>query len=67
VRKARAEDSFAFLTAHGPRTELPFGAQRDMLLSSVGEICSPAKGKDQGKSALDAARSGWLAATSPAG
>jgi hypothetical protein len=47
VRNARAEDSFAFLTARGPRTELPFGAPRDMLLSSIGELSSPAKGKDQ--------------------
>jgi hypothetical protein len=53
VTNARAEDSFAFLTAHGPRKELPFGAPRDVLLSSIGELSLPAMGKNQSKSILD--------------
>jgi len=67
VRNARTEDSFAFLTTSGPRKELPFGASRDMLLSSIAELSSPAKGKDQDKSTLDALfeASGWLQPPQP--
>jgi len=67
VTNARAEDSFAFLTARGPRKELPFGIPRDMLLSSIRELSSPANGKDQGKSALEAVleASGWLQPSQP--
>jgi hypothetical protein len=67
VTNARAEDSFAFLTAHGPRKELPFGTPRDVLLSSIEELSSPAKGKDQGKSAFDAVldAAGWLQPSEP--
>jgi hypothetical protein len=54
VKNARAEDSFALLTAIGPRRELPFGAPRETLLSAIAELSSPAKGSGQGKSALDA-------------
>jgi hypothetical protein len=54
VANARAEDSFAFLTAHGPRKELSIGAPRDALLSAIGELSSPAKGKGQTESTLDA-------------
>lgn len=54
VTNARAEDSFAFVTAHGPRKELSFGAPRDLLLSAIAELCSPAKGKHQDRPALDA-------------
>jgi hypothetical protein len=54
VKNARAEDSFALLTAIGPRRELPFGAPRETLLSAIAELSSPAKGNGQAKSVLDA-------------
>jgi hypothetical protein len=64
---ARAEDSFAFLTAHGPRKELSFGAPRDALLSAIGELSSPVKGKGQTKSTLDAVleAASWLQPPQP--
>jgi len=67
VRNARTEDSFAFLTQVGPKRNCLFGASRDMLLSSIAELSSPAKGKDQDKSTLDALfeASGWLQLPQP--
>jgi len=62
VNNARGEDSLAFLTALGPRKELPFGVSRDTLLSSIKDLSSPLKGKDHGKSVLEAVleASSWL-------
>lgn len=67
VRNARAEDSFAFLTAHGPRKELSFGTPRDVLLSAIAELSSPAQGKNQARSALHAVLEGavWLQPSQP--
>lgn len=53
VTNARPQDSFALITARGPRKELPFGAPRDLLLSTIEELSSPVKEKDQSKSALE--------------
>jgi hypothetical protein len=67
VTNARAKDSFALLTAHGPRSEIPFGTKRDVLLTAIGELSLPAKGKQQGKPALDAVleAAGWLQPPEP--
>src|SRR5580704_5819842 len=67
VTNARVEDSFAFLTARGPRKELPFGTPRDVLLTSIGGLSSSANGKDQGRPAFDAVleAAGWLQPSHP--
>lgn len=67
LAKARAEDSFALLTARGPRKELPFGTSRDVLLSAIGELSSPSKGKNQPTSALEAVleAASWLQPSQP--
>lgn len=67
VTNARAEDSFAMLTARGPRKELRFGAARDALLASIRELSSRPEGKDQGNSALEAVleAAGWMQPSQP--
>jgi hypothetical protein len=67
MTNARAADSFAFLTALGPREEVHFGAPREELLSAIGELSSPAKGKGQTKSTLDTVveTAGWLQPRQP--
>jgi len=51
--KARAEDSFALLTAHGPRRELRFGASRDSLRRAAEQFAAPSREKSRGKPMLD--------------
>ncbi len=67
VTNGRPVDSFALLTAIGPRMDVPFGAPRETLLSAIGEASSPIKAKDQSKSVLDAVleASGWLQPPQP--
>jgi|SRR5579862_234224 len=67
MTNARAVDSFAFLTALGPREEVHFGAPREDLLSAIGDLSSPAKGKGQTKSTLDTVleAAGWLQPPQP--
>lgn len=62
LNHARAEDSFAFLTAQGPRQELRFGTPREALASAIGELSTRASGKDRGLPTLDAVleAANWL-------
>ncbi len=62
VTNGRPVDSFAFLTAVGPRNDVPFGAPREALLSAIDDASSPVKEKGQSKSVLDTIleASGWL-------
>jgi hypothetical protein len=53
LKNVRPEDSFAFLTAVGPRKEVPFDAPRELLLSAIEELATPARGNGQQKSTLD--------------
>lgn len=67
LTNARPEDSWALLTAVGPRTALPFGTQRDTIVSAARELISRPNGKGQDnsilESALDAAK--WLQPSRP--
>jgi hypothetical protein len=67
LAKARAEDSFAFLTARGLRKELPFGTPRDALLSAIEGLSSTPSGKNRAASALDAVleAASWLQPSQP--
>jgi hypothetical protein len=67
VTNGRPVDSFAFLTAIGPRMDVRFGAPRETLLSAIGEASLPIKAKDQSKSVLDAVleASAWLQPPQP--
>jgi hypothetical protein len=53
LSKARAEDSFALLTAQGPRRELRFGADRDSLRAAADELAGAPHDKSHGKAMLD--------------
>jgi hypothetical protein len=54
LKNARPEDSFALLTAHGPRREVRFGASKETFRSTVEEIGIGATGKNEGTGVLDA-------------
>ncbi len=54
LSKARPQDSFALLTARGPRIELRFGTSRDALSKAFDEIAEQPKGKSQPGADLDA-------------
>ncbi len=54
LSNARSEDSFALLTAHGPRKEVRFGASSDTLRSAIGELAERPDGKTQTTGTLDA-------------
>ncbi len=62
VSKARPEDSFALITAGGPRMGLPFGSSRDTILATTEQLASPPQGRAKGQSALDAVHeaTSWL-------
>jgi hypothetical protein len=67
LTNARVVDSFAFLTALGPRKELHFGVPRQELLSAIGELATPVKGKSQSDSTLDTVleAASWLQPPQP--
>lgn len=52
--KARPEDSFALLTAAGPRLEVRFGSSRDALRAAAEGLRNPPQGKPHGQAVLDA-------------
>jgi hypothetical protein len=54
LSKARSEDSFALLTARGPRVQLPFGSSRDAVRAAVEDLANPPQGKRKGQGVLDA-------------
>lgn len=54
LSKARPEDSFALLTARGPRVELHFGSSRDAIRAAAEELRNPPHGKSDGQGVLDA-------------
>jgi len=54
LSRARPEDSFALLTAGGPRMELPFGSSRDALRAAAEELRNLPKGESAGQGVLDA-------------
>lgn len=51
---ARTQDSFALLTARGPRREIRFGSGREALNAAVEEFKSAPRGKNQEGGVLDA-------------
>jgi hypothetical protein len=62
VASARPQDSFALLTAHGPRREVRFGEAHGKLGSVIQELGEAAKGKKEFSGVLDAVQeaTGWL-------
>ena len=62
LSKGRPEDSFALITAGGPRMELHFGSGRDVILTTAEQLASPPQQKEKGQSALDAVEeaASWL-------
>ena len=54
LSKARTEDSFALLTARGPRVELRFGSSREAIRAAAEELARPPQGKAGGEGVLDA-------------
>jgi hypothetical protein len=54
LSKARSEDSFALLTAGGPRVELHFGSSRDAIRAAAEQLANPPQGKSDGQGVLDA-------------
>lgn len=54
LKRARPEDSFALLTAYGPRREVRFGANNVTLASAIDEIAIGSSGKNEGTGVLDA-------------
>ncbi len=54
LSKARSEDSFALLTARGPRVELRFGSSREAVLTAAKQIANPPQGKPGKGGVLDA-------------
>ncbi|HLY61561.1 MAG TPA: VWA domain-containing protein [Terriglobia bacterium] len=56
LSKARAEDSFALLTADGPRLEIPFSSSREAIQGAALQLGQPPKGKPEGVGVLDAVR-----------
>lgn len=54
LAKARPEDSFALLTARGPRVELRFGSSRDAIQKAVEELGNPPQNMPSGHGVLDA-------------
>jgi len=54
LSKARAEDSFALLTARGPEEEVPFGATPAALKTAVEELEKSPKGRSEDNGVLDA-------------
>ena len=54
LSSGKPEDSFALLTAHGPRTEVHFGANKEDLAAVVREIAKGISGKNQTGGVLDA-------------
>lgn len=54
LSKARPEDSFALLTARGPRVALRFGSSREAVRAAAEELASPPQGKAGGQGVLDA-------------
>jgi hypothetical protein len=59
---ARPGDTFALLTARGPRKEIQFGSDRTAFQAAVDELKSPPKGKNQPGGVLDAVLEalGWF-------
>jgi hypothetical protein len=62
LSKGRAEDSFALLTARGPRMALPFGAGLDSMKAPADKLSGLAQGQGKGESVLDAVleATSWL-------
>ena len=58
LKSARPEDSFALLTAHGPRKEARFGASKQTLANTVEGITIGSSGKNEETGVLDAISEG---------
>jgi hypothetical protein len=67
VARAREEDSFALLTARGPRQEVRFGAGREAFRTALTQLEKAPKGKKQSESVLDAVKEGieWFQQPQP--
>ncbi len=67
LSNARAEDSFALLTAHGPRKELRFGTSRVTVQNSLEQLAIPPEGRNQIGGVLDAVLEavGWFQQPQP--
>ena len=62
LSRARPEDSFALLTARGPRLELRFGSSPEAMRATAEGLANPPQVKAPGQGALDAVLEavGWL-------
>jgi len=62
LSKARAGDSFALLTARGPRVALRLGSRRETIEAAAEKLGAPAGGQSDGEGVLDALleASTWL-------
>ncbi|MGD0693327.1 MAG: hypothetical protein ABSB82_00570 [Terriglobia bacterium] len=67
LSKARAEDSFALLTARGPRVTVLLGAPRDTIQAAAEKLDSSIQGKSDGEGVPDALleASTWLQTQRP--
>lgn len=67
LSKARAEDSFALLTARGPRVAYPLGSRRGVIEAAAQNLDGPVEGQSNGEGVLDALVEAtmWLHATQP--
>ena len=54
LSKARAEDSFALVSARGPEEKVQFGASRDAVKAAAQELENQPKGKNREEGVLDA-------------
>lgn len=54
LSKARAEDSFALLTARGPRVAHHLGSRREVIEAAAQELDGPVQGQSNGEGVLDA-------------
>jgi hypothetical protein len=54
LSKARPEDSFALLTARGPRVELRFASTRDAIQAAAENLQKPAQDAPSGEGVMDA-------------
>jgi hypothetical protein len=67
LSRARSQDSFALITAHGARRKVPFGESREALRQAVEAIEQGPSGRNELSRVLDAIHEavGWLQPSQP--
>ena len=65
IAAAVPEDSFALLTARGPKVQLPLGSSRDAILSAAQRMEGPVTAGPRGPAVIDAIAqaAAWRAAS----